>query len=110
MNAKLTIALSIAAGLMGGALSRYVSPAPVHAQAPPRIALGAAQTLQLPVFLMNESGAVVASFTIDSDGQPNIKLFDAKPSLPNNGETLRIPSVIWSARGAANIAPAVARR
>ena len=101
MNAKLTVAIAIAAGFIGGALSRYVSPAAVHAQAPPPTVVSAAQTLQLPVFVLNESGAVVASFTIDSDDQPNIKLFDATPSVRGNDETLRIPSVIWSARGAA---------
>ncbi len=100
MKAKLTIAFSLAAGLVGGALSRYVSPSAVHAQAPNPSVIGAAQTLQLPVFIINESGAVVASFSMDSDGQPNIKLFDVKPSGRNNSETLQVPSVIWSARGA----------
>jgi hypothetical protein len=101
MKTNLTLALAITAGFIGGVLSRYVSPAAVHAQTSPPTVLGAAQTLQLPVFVLNESGAVVASFTMDSDGQPNIKLFDAKPSVRANDETLRIPSVIWSARGAA---------
>jgi hypothetical protein len=100
MNAKLNLALSLAAGLLGGVFTHYVWPAPVHAQAPSGI-VGGAQTLQLPVFVLNESGAVAASLTMDSDGQPNFKLFDAKPSAPGGDETLRVPSVIWSARGAA---------
>jgi len=32
MNRKLNIGLSIAAGLLGGLLSHYISPALVHAQ------------------------------------------------------------------------------
>jgi hypothetical protein len=101
MNAKLNVGFSIAAGLIGGVLSRYLSPAPVHAQASAPMVIGAAQTLQLPVFVINQSGAVVASFTMDSDGQPNIKLFDAKSPVRNKDETLRVPGVIWSARGEA---------
>jgi hypothetical protein len=39
MNRKLNLGLSIAAGLLGGFLSHYISPMPVHAQtqaAPPK--------------------------------------------------------------------------
>jgi hypothetical protein len=35
MDHKLNVSLAIAAGLLGGLLSRYIAPASVHAQAPP---------------------------------------------------------------------------
>ena len=98
MNAKLNLALSITAGFLGGMLLQFASPKLVHAQAPSSTVIGAAQTLQLPIFVVNESGAVVASFTMDSDGQPNIKLFDAKPPARSKDGTINVPSLIWSAR------------
>ena len=98
MNAKLNLALSLTAGFVGGMLVHVVSPRLVHAQT--QSAIGAAQTLQLPVFVVNESGAVVASLTMDSDGQPNFKLFDAKPAARASDGTINVPSPIWSARQA----------
>jgi hypothetical protein len=98
MNAKLNLALSIAAGFVGGMLLQFAAPRLVHAQAPSSVVVGAAQTLQLPVFVVNESGAVVASLTMDSDGQPNFKLFDAKPPARGKDGTINVPSEIWSAR------------
>jgi len=98
MNAKLNLALSIAAGFVGGMLLQFAAPKLVHAQTPSSAVVGAAQTLQLPVFVVNESGAVVASLTMDSDGQPNFKLFDAKPSARSKDGTINVPSLIWSAR------------
>jgi hypothetical protein len=98
MNAKLNLALSLAAGFVGGMLLQVSAPRLVHAQAPSSVVVGAAQTLQLPVFVVNESGAVVASLTMDSDGQPNFKLFDAKPPARSKDGTINVPSEIWSAR------------
>jgi hypothetical protein len=98
MNAKLNLTLSITAGFLGGMLLQFASPKLVHAQAPSSTVIGVAQTLQLPIFVVNESGAVVASFTMDADGQPNIKLFDAKPAARSKDGTINVPSEIWSAR------------
>ena len=98
MNAKLNLALSIAAGFVGGMLLQFAAPRLVHAQAPSSVVVGAAQTLQLPIFVVNESGAVVGSVTMDSDGQPNIKLYDAKPPARGKDGTINVPSEIWSAR------------
>lgn len=98
MNPKLTVALSLAAGLIGGALTHYIWPSPVHAEDGPGSVISLAQNLRLPVFLTNGDGAVVATFTIDSDGQPNIKLLDATSTPPENGGEFNAPRVIWSAR------------
>jgi len=97
MNVKLNLALSVAAGFAGGMLLQFAAPRLVHAQAPAGL-IGSAQTLQLPVFVVNESGKVVASLSMDSDGQPNIKLFDAKPTAQSHDGTINVPSMIWSAR------------
>lgn len=86
------------AGLIGGAVSRYIWPPPVHAQDAPSSVISVAQNLRLPVFLTNGDGAVVAAFTMDADGQPNIKLLDATPAPEENGGEFSAPRVIWSAR------------
>lgn len=98
MNAKLNLAIAVAAGFAGGMLSHQIWPTPVHAQSSSGVVIRSAESLRLPVYLVNESGAVAASFTIDSDGQPNIKLFDAKPSAGSAGNSPEAPHAIWSAR------------
>jgi hypothetical protein len=92
---KPTIVLSLAAGLLGGMLSRYLTPMPVHAQAPPSPAAAAAgaQTLRLPVALVDQAGNMVGSFTMDPDGKPNIRLYESSPQAKG------WPRVIWTARG-----------
>ncbi|HEY4359478.1 MAG TPA: hypothetical protein VGN17_00835 [Bryobacteraceae bacterium] len=104
MNRSL-ILLSLAAGLAGGALTRYLTPIPVQAQTPQAPAAAqtvTAQTLKLPLELVNQTGAVVGAFTMDSDGKPNIRLYDPAPRSKAE------PHVIWSARGA-TLQPAVQR-
>jgi len=101
MNAKLNLALAVAAGFAGGMLSHQFWPTAVHAQSSPAAVIRSAESLRLPVFLINESGAVAASFTIDSDGQPNIKLFDATAAGVGNGGAANAPRAIWSARSEA---------
>lgn len=96
MNAKLTVALSITAGFLGGMFVQFAGPRVVHAQT--ATVIGPAQTLQLPIFVVNETGTVVGSVTMDGDGQPNIKLFDAKASTRGKDGTISVPSMIWSAR------------
>ena len=96
MTAKLTLAVAAAAGFLGGMLVQFASPKLVHAQT--STVIGPAQTLQLPIFVVNETGVVVASLTMDSDGQPNFKLFDAKSATRSKDGTISVPSMIWSAR------------
>jgi hypothetical protein len=77
-------------------LSRYLTPAPVHAQAPPDyVSAAGGQTLKLPIALVDQAGNTVGAFSMDFDGKPNIRLFDS--SWRTKGGPGR---VIWSARGA----------
>jgi hypothetical protein len=96
MNRKLNLGLSIAAGLLGGFLSHYVSPDLVHAQtqaAPP------AQTQPAPppkeikaqrFVLVNNDGSPAGLFGFDQDGKANVVLLD------------KTGKVVWSASGKAN--------
>lgn len=89
MTGKLNLTLCFAAGLLGGCLSHYISPQLVHAQSQ----APAPKIVQSQSFvLVNEAGAKVGEFAIDTDGRANIKLFDDHGS---NGS-----QVIWNARGA----------
>jgi hypothetical protein len=75
LNPRLTLTLSLAAGLLGGIFSRYVSPMPAQAQevAPTEIR---AQKFTL----VDQNGTVRGVFTVDNPvpkgGHPVIKLFD----------------------------------
>jgi hypothetical protein len=100
------ILLALTAGLLGGTLSRYLAPMPVHAQVQPQpkappIAAATAQTLKLPLQLVDPTGAIVGAFTMDSDGKPNIRLYDPTPRSKDE------PHVIWAARGV-TLQPAIA--
>jgi hypothetical protein len=90
MNRKLNLTLALAAGLLGGLLSRYLTPTSVLAQ--PQTP--APRELRAQSFvLVNESGAALGEFAIDHDGMANIKLYDQKA----NAEGMN--HVIWIARG-----------
>jgi hypothetical protein len=68
MNRKLNIGLSIAAGLLGGLLSHYISPALVHAQtqaAPPK------KIRAQSFVLVSADGRAAGLFGFDQDGQAN---------------------------------------
>lgn len=72
MKGKLNIALSLAAGLLGGMLTHYV-PAVVHAQAPPSVP----QALYAQRFvLVNNKNVPLGVFGIDADGSASITLLD----------------------------------
>ncbi len=103
MNRSMTL-VALAAGLLGGTLSRYLEPVPVLAQVQPQApSVAAAQTLKLPLELVDQTGAIVGAFTMDSDHKPNIRLYDPAPRSKDE------PRVIWSARGV-TLQPAVAKR
>lgn len=90
MNRKLNLGLSIAAGLLGGFLSHYVSPTLVHAQsqnAPPK------QITAQSFWLVNEQGVPSGVFGFEKDGTPSIKLFD------------KFGKVIWMENGKARVVP-----
>ena len=68
---KSTIAVALAAGLIGGVISRYISPAPVlaqqaQAQSPAPVELRAQR-----FSLVNPDGSVVATFTVDHPKTPD---------------------------------------
>ena len=89
MNRKLNVGLSLAAGLLGGMLSHYVSLEPVRAQLQP----APAKELKAQSFvLVDEQGATAGVFGFDKDGA-SIQLMD------------KTGKVIWTANGRANLRP-----
>ena len=67
---KRNVALSFAAGLLGGAISHYLSPQLVHAQSQ------APKELRAESFvLVNEKGTILGTLS-DEGGRPSLKLFD----------------------------------
>jgi hypothetical protein len=73
---KLNLALSIAAGLLGGVLSHYVWTQPVQAQS----RIPAPKEIRAQSFvLVDDKGAVQGVFSIDEPrvGRPSVKLFDS---------------------------------
>ena len=73
MNRKVNFTLALAAGLLGGVLSRYLTPTPVFAQAQ----APAPREIRAQSFLVvNKQGAPLGRIGFDSDGLPNITLVD----------------------------------
>ena len=70
---KLNVALALAAGFVGGALSHYLAPAPVRAEALPPVP---AEVRARSFLLVNEYGSVIGKFTAARGGRPSIRLFD----------------------------------
>ena len=71
---KLNWVLAVAAGFVGGALSHYLAPTPVRAEALPPVS---AEVRARSFLLVNEYGSVIGKFTADRGGRPSIRLFDA---------------------------------
>ena len=80
---KLNLAMALAAGFVGGALSHYLAPPAVQAETPAVPAELRARSF----LLVNEKGAVRGTFAMDGNGRPALRLFDA------NGRE------VWSAEG-----------
>ena len=89
---KRTVVLSFAAGLLGGAISHYLSPQLVHAQSQAPIEFRAERFV-----LVNEKGNMIGTLCNES-GRPSLKLFD------DRGRE------IWSAGGRTNVPTAVLGR
>ena len=90
MNRRMNLGVSIAAGLLGGFLSHYISPKLVHAQtqvAPPKEIR--AQTF----VLVNDAGIPAGLFGFDLNGRPDVILLD------------KTGKVLWSASGKPNTRP-----
>jgi hypothetical protein len=91
MNRKLNLGLSLAAGLLGGFLSHYLSPELVHAQTqvePPTKEIKAQRFV-----LVNDNGSPAGLFGFDQDGKANVILLD------------KTGKIVWSASGKANVRP-----
>jgi hypothetical protein len=69
---KRNVVLSFAAGLLGGAISYYVSPQLVHAESQ------APKELRAQSFvLVNEKGTILGTLS-DEGGRPSIRLLDER--------------------------------
>lgn len=82
-------ALSLAAGLLGGAISHYLSPQLVHAQSQAPMEFRAEKFV-----LVNAQGTIIGTLCHEG-GKPSLKLFDERGRE------------IWSAGGPANAPSAV---
>lgn len=91
MNKRI-IVLSFAAGLLGGAISHYLSPQLVHAQSQSTMEFRAERFV-----LVNDKGTVLGTLTHEG-GKPSLKLFD------EHGRE------IWSAGGPTNVPAALQTR
>jgi hypothetical protein len=89
MNRTLTLFLALAAGLLGGLLSRYVAPMPVHAQAQ----MPAPKEIRAQNFvLVNAQGVEVGLMGFNPQGHPVIKLVDERGrTLWSAGEAILFP-------------------
>ena len=73
MNRKLNVTLALAAGLLGGLLSRYITPTPVFAQ----VQAPVPKEIRAQRFvLVNDQGVPLGVFGFDREGVPTIKLID----------------------------------
>jgi hypothetical protein len=77
---RITIALAVVAGFIGGAMSYYVlTPASVHAQTPPT---SVATEIRAQKFvLVDENGTPRGAFGIETDGTVQIEVTDPKGKL-----------------------------
>ena len=82
MNRQLNLGLSLAAGLLGGLLSHYISVKPVLAQSQTATANVSAQAFTL----VNDKGVPFGMFGFDSEGNAIIRLQD------------RSGKIIWSTK------------
>jgi hypothetical protein len=73
MNRTMNVTLALAAGLLGGLISRYLAPAPVFAQAP---APASREVRAQSFILVNKQGKPLGRIGFDSDGLPVITLVD----------------------------------
>ena len=86
MNRTINVTLALAAGLLGGLVSRYLAPTPVFAQTQ---APAPREVRAQSFVLVNKQGKPLGRIGFDADGQPFITLLDedgrtvwsTKPSL-----------------------------
>jgi hypothetical protein len=97
---KTTIAVALAAGLVGGVISRYISPAPVLAQQAQAPTQAPVELRAQRFSLVNPDGLVMGTFTID---QPKDLFPGAKPLGVPTPPSIRLldsnGKEIWRAGG-----------
>jgi hypothetical protein len=90
MHRNLTLALALAAGLLGGFLSRYITPSAVHAQVQPPSAL---EVRAQRFSVVDAQGRVIGTFTGAIMKEPSGR---ARPGITLVDPTGR---ELWSAGG-----------
>ena len=99
MTRKLNGGLALAAGLLGGMLSHYVTPALVHAQAPepqPKPEIVPQEVKAHSFVLVNDANKPSGVIGFDKDGNAYLTLLD------------KTDRVIWSSQRRATLAPLTA--
>jgi hypothetical protein len=91
---KRTVVLSLAAGLLGGAISHHLSPGLVHAQSQ------APKELRAESFiLVNEKGIVLGALSGEG-GRPSLKLFDERGrEIWRSGGRTDVPTALQGRTG-----------
>ena len=87
MNRLKVLAVALAGGIIGGLISRSLSPDPVLAQAPtasPTVELRAQRFV-----LLNQNGAVVATFTGELPSLP-VGIVNPRPDISDSRPSVRI--------------------
>ena len=78
---KSTIAVALAAGLIGGVISRYISPAPVLAQQAQTQAQAPVELRAQRFVLVSPDGGVAGTFTVEQPKPTADFPFAAPPSI-----------------------------
>lgn len=90
MNWKTNLILALAAGLLGGLISRYVNPIPDYAQTQP-----APKEIRGQSFvLVNEQGRPFGLIGFDPQGNPIIKLLDERGHLLWDTQSRPSPPIV----------------
>ena len=90
MNWKTNLIFALAAGLLGGLISRYVNPIPAYAQTP-----AAPKEIRAQSFvLVNEQSRPCGLIGFDPQGNPIIKLLDERGHLLWDTQTRPSPPIV----------------
>ena len=97
MNKTLTVTLALAAGILGGLLTRYMSPPTAFAQ---KLAPVTKEIRAESFSLVNSSDRVLGTFTAES--APGISPLSSRTRIVLKDSSGR---VIWSAAGGSGVRP-----
>jgi hypothetical protein len=89
MNRNLNLVLALAAGLLGGLISRYISPVAVLAQTQTPVPR---EIRSQSFVLVNAQGVAMGLMGFDPQGRPVMKLVDERGrTIWSAGQTLVLP-------------------